>query len=261
MRSTSGEFQTSCGAARVGRARTTRFPGHVRVLTDIPLAIDPDEVLRFQGYKKGIDRPTADVRALFDDALALGRVLIEPRAAVRWHAVDRHDGDALTVGGVVLDIPDVRENWGAVDHVAAAIITVGEPVERRVAELWAARELPLAMMLDSVASGAVESLAEYVNDQLCQEGAALGLRVTNRISPGYARWDVRGQEALFAVCSGATIGVALNDACYMTPAKSISLLVGAGVEARVDHYFSQCARCWMPACAYRRLPARRTVHR
>ena len=161
----------------------------------------------------------------------------------------------------MLDIPDIRQNWGEVDHVAAAIITVGEPVERRVAELWEARELPLAMMLDSVASGAVESLAEYVNDQLCQEGAAVGLPVTNRISPGYARWDVRGQEALFALCAGGPIGVTLNDACYMTPAKSISLLVGAGPGARVDHYFSQCARCWMRDCAYRRVPARRTVHR
>jgi hypothetical protein len=40
----------------------------------------------------------------------------------------------------------------------------------------------------------------------------------------------------------------------MLPAKSISLLVGAGPEARVDHYFSQCARCWMAGCAYRRVP-------
>jgi predicted PurR-regulated permease PerM len=56
------------------------------------------------------------------------------------------------------------------------------------------------------------------------------------------------------------IGVQLNDACYMTPAKSISLLVGAGLDARVDHYFSQCARCWMRDCAYRRAPARQTVH-
>jgi hypothetical protein len=116
-------------------------------------------------------------------------------------------------------------------------------------------------MLDSVASGAVESLAEYVNDLLCQEGEPLGRRVTNRISPGYARWDVAGQRDLFALCPGDAIGVTLNEACYMTPAKSITLLVGAGPAARVDHYFSQCARCWMRDCTYRRVPARRTVHR
>jgi hypothetical protein len=226
----------------------------------VPLAIDPDEVLRFQGYKKGIDQPTADVRALFDEALALGQTLMEPRAVVRWCPVDQ-DGDRLNVAGVILHIPDVARHWGSIDYVAPSIITVGEPIERRVAELWDARELPLAMMLDSVASGAVESLAEYVNDLLCQHGESVQLRVTNRISPGYARWNVDGQRDLFAICPGDAIGVQLNAACYMTPAKSISLLAGAGVNARVDHYFSQCARCWMPDCAYRRVPARRTVRR
>jgi hypothetical protein len=55
--------------------------------------------------------------------------------------------------------------------------------------------------------------------------------------------------------------VHLNEACFMTPEKSISLLVGAGPEARVDHYFSQCARCWMADCQYRRAPIRRPVRR
>jgi len=100
-----------------------------------------------------------------------------------------------------------------------------------------------------------------VNDVLCQQGLAAGLRVTNRISPGYADWDVAEQHALFRLCPGAPVGVTLNSACFMTPGKSISLLVGAGARARVDHYFSQCARCWMRDCAYRRAPARRTVHR
>ena len=55
----------------------------VRVLEDIPLAIDPDDVLRFQGYKAGVDVPSADVLALFDDALVLGRALMRPRAVLR----------------------------------------------------------------------------------------------------------------------------------------------------------------------------------
>ena len=57
----------------------------------------------------------------------------------------------------------------------------------------------------------------------------------------------------------SSIGVALNAACFMTPEKSLTFLAGAGGAARVDDYFSQCARCWMAACAYRRGPAHRTV--
>ena len=112
-----------------------------------------------------------------------------------------------------------------------------------------------------VGSGAVESLAEYVNDLLCQEGITRGVKVTNRISPGYGGWDVREQPLLFGWVPGGAVGVALNEACFMTPTKTITLLVGAGPAARVDHYFTQCGRCWMAACAYRRAPARRTVHR
>jgi hypothetical protein len=239
----------------------TRLPGHVRVLSDIPLAIDPDEVLRFQGYKKGVDVPGVDVLALFDEALALGRRLMAPRAALRWARVTGRTPDRLTAGDLALAIPDIGRHWGPVEQIAAAVCTIGEALERRVAALWEQRELPLAMMLDSVGSGAVESLAEYVNDLVCQEGVPLDLSVTNRISPGYGRWDVAEQPKLFRLCPGAAIGVTLNEACVMTPAKSITFLVGAGPEARVDHYFSQCARCWMRDCRYRRVPAGRTVHR
>ena len=235
------------------------LPHGPQVLTDPALAIDPDEVLRFQGYKRGRDVPGPDVRALFDAALAEGRRLMAPRAVIRWAPVTRVTDDALEVEGRTLTIPRIGRLWGEVEHVAVALCTIGEALERRVAELWEARELPLASMLDSVGSGAVESLAEYVNDVLCQQ-ALPALKVTNRVSPGYADWDVAEQPLLFALCPGEAAGIALNEACVMTPGKSISLLAGAGRAAHVDHYFSQCARCWMRDCSYRRAPARQTVH-
>jgi hypothetical protein len=236
------------------------LPLEPQVLADLPLAIDPAEVLRFQGYKQGRDVPGPEVRALFDEALAEGRRLMAPRAVARWMPVTGQGADALEVGGQTLAIPGIGARWGTVAHVAAVVCTIGDALERRVSALWEARELPLASMLDSVGSGAVESLAEYVNDLLCQQGLP-GLPVTNRISPGYGDWDVAEQRRLFALCPAGAIGVALNAACVMTPGKSISLLVGAGASARVDHYFSQCARCWMRACAYRRVPVQGSVHR
>ncbi len=184
-----------------------------------------------------------------------------PRAVAAWLPVSAREGDRLTLDVTTLSIPGIREAWGTITHVAPAVCTIGEALERTVSELWAARELPLAAMLDSVGSGAVESLAEYVNDLLCGEAVRAGVKATNRISPGYARWNLAEQPHLFRLCPADAIGVRLNEAVFMSPVKSISLLVGAGPEARVDHYFAQCARCWMRECAYRRVPARRTVHR
>ena len=239
----------------------SQLPTDSRVHTNLPLAIDPDEVLRFQGYKKSVDTPGPEVLALFDEALALGRTLIVPRAVVRWVPVTGGSADTIEAGGVVLTIPAVGRLWGAIEWLAVAVCTIGDGLERRAAELWDARELPLASMLDSVGSGAVESLAEYVNDLFCQEAIPLGLPVTNRVSPGYGHWDVAEQKRLFAMCPADAIGVTLNDASFMSPVKSISLLAAAGTDAKVDQYFSQCARCWMRDCRYRRTPVRTTVHR
>ena len=231
------------------------------VLEGLPVRIDPDEVLRFQGYKKGIDVPTDDVMALFDEALALGERLMEPRCVYRAVPVSGQEAGHIEAAGEQLRIPHIGRLWGALTSVGAGVCTVGQPLEDRVRALFDAHELPLAVMLDSVGSAAVESLAEHVNDLLCQAAIAEGIRVTNRISPGYAGWDTAQQRELFRLCPGMSIGVALNEACFMTPVKTISFLVGIGPEARVDHYFTQCRRCWMADCAFRRAPADRTVHR
>jgi hypothetical protein len=229
------------------------------VLEGLPLSIDRDEVLRFQGYQKGVDRPGADVLAIFEEALALGEHLMAPRLVYRAVAVTGGGADRIEAGGETLHIPQIGRLWGRIEAVGGGICTVGDAIEARVRDLFEAREFPLAVMLDSVGSAAAESLAEYANDLLCQAAIPDRLKVTNRISPGYAGWDTAEQARLFRLCPGRDIGVRLNAACFMTPAKSISWLVGVGPEARVDHYFTQCRRCWMRDCAYRRAPAAVTV--
>jgi hypothetical protein len=231
------------------------------VLDALPLRIDPAEVLRFQGYKTASDVPAREVLDLLDQALGLGERLMRPRLVYRSAPVTAQAAGSIEAGAAVLQIPEIGRLWGTLDAVGAGICTVGEALEERARELFAAREFALAVMLDSVGSAAAESLAEYANDLLCQSAIPLGLKVTNRVSPGYAGWDTWEQRQLFRLCPGDPIGVALNDACVMTPAKTISFLVGIGPEARVDHYFAQCRRCWMKDCAYRRMPAATSVRR
>jgi hypothetical protein len=235
-------------------------PGPI-VLRDLPVCIDRREVLRYQGYKTRADVPTAEVLALLEEAVRLGEQLMSPRCVYRSVPVAAQSTDLIGAGDERFHIPHIERLWGRLAAVVAGVCTVGDAIERRVDALFEARELPLAVMLDSVGSAAVESLAEYVNDLLCQAGLPASIKVTNRISPGYAGWNTAEQVALFRLCPGEPIGVGLNDACFMTPVKTISFLVGVGPEARVDHYFTQCRRCWMAECAYRRESAPVTVRR
>lgn len=234
---------------------TDVLTGPPTVFDEIPLRIDRDEVLRFQGYKKGRDLPTPDVRRLYETALEEAERLMAPRAVYRAIAVATVGPDALKLAdGTRVLIPAIGRLWGEIEELGIAICTVGDAIEERARGLFAEREFPLAVMLDSVGSAAVESLAEWLNDRLCQL-ALPDLRVTNRVSPGYAGWKVEDQALIFRLCPGAEVGVWLNEACVMTPAKSITFAVGIGARARVDHYFTQCRRCWMRDCAYRRAPA------
>src|SRR5262249_44909195 len=116
-----------------------------------------------------------------------------------------------------------------------------------------------AALLDSAASAAVECLAEWLNDYLCDRAVAAGRRATNRISPGVAGWAFADHARLLALLPGSAIDAALGADGGLTPAKPISLLVGTGPAARVDHYFVQCRRCWVDRCPARRAPAATTV--
>jgi hypothetical protein len=224
------------------------------VFQDLPLAINRDEVLRFQGYKTPDDVPTANVIALFEQARELAIPLLRPRVAYRAVPARVRGRDEIGAGDESFRIPEIGRLWGALTHAGVGLCTVGAALEARVGELFDAREFPLAVMLDSIGSAATEHLAESANDQLCQLAIPLGLRVTNRISPGYAGWDVADQRGVFRLCPGDQVGIRLNEACVMTPGKSLSFMVGIGPYARVDHYFTQCRRCWMRECAYRRAP-------
>ncbi len=177
------------------------------VLEGLPLSIDRDEVLRFQGYQKGVDLPSPVVVAIFEEALALGERLMAPRLVYRAAPVDERGADLIAAGGERLAIPQIGRLWGPIEAVGAGICTVGEAIETRVRALFDAREFPLAVMLDSVGSAAAESLAEYANDLLCQAALPQGLKVTNRVSPGYAGWDTAEQARLFRICPGDPIGV------------------------------------------------------
>jgi len=222
----------------------------------VPLRIDPAEVRAFLGYRTARGDGSAEPEAPLEAALAEVASAMRPRLAYRPVAVARLEPHRLTLeDGTRFHIPDIGAHWGGVEAVTAALATIGADVEALVRARRGGGDLVGATLRDSTASAAVECLAEWANDDLCQRGVVDGLRVTNRISPGLAGWDLAEQPALFALLPAATVGVRLALDGTMAPAKSISFLVGMGRAARVDHYFVQCRRCWAEGCPARRMPA------
>ena len=81
---------------------------------------------------------------------------------------------------------------------------------------------------DAIASAAVESLCDRVDreirEELEKEGTA-GFRP--RYSPGYGDCSIEVQRPLLEqLGAGSTLGITLNEACFMTPVKSITAIMG-----------------------------------
>jgi len=246
---------------RTGVAASLVTPQPV-VMRDVPLRIDPAEVRAFHGYKPLPLLSPGELDARLEEARREVERLMRPAVTYRVVAVAAVDVDHLDLGrGVRFHIPAIGPHWGAVESVAAAAATIGAAVEAAIGTRRAAGDALGAACLDSAASAAVECLAEWGNDELCRQGVAAGLQVTNRISPGLAGWDLGEQPALLALAAAALLDVRSGPDGGLIPAKTISFLVGLGAAARVDHYFVQCRRCWVTGCAWRRTPTVAAVHR
>lgn len=226
----------------------------------ISLEIDPQEVLRLQGYRRPSDVPTPEVLEILHAGLAEARQVFQPRWAYQEFEVEAVDASGCRLRrGSALLIREIPERWGPISTLGLAVCTIGHTIEERIETLFAEREFPLTYMLDSLGSVAVETLAEGFHRQLCAERLAQGLKVTPRESPGYPRWPIEEQLKVFALLPAESIGVRVNEYCIMTPRKSISFAVGIGPEARMGSSASPCRSCDMRGCAYRRAPRRQTL--
>jgi hypothetical protein len=229
-------------------------------MVDLTIEIDPQEVLRLQGYRRPSDVPTAQVLDILRAATVEARQVFQPRWIYREFPVDSaNDSGVRLSDGPELLIREIPGRWGEISALGLALCTIGEGVEARIESLFAAREFPAAYMLDSLGSVAVEALGEAVHRRICEGRLAEGLKVTPRESPGYARWAIEEQRTVFALLPADTIGVHLNPYCIMTPRKSISFAVGVGRDAIMGAGGSPCRSCDMRDCAYRRAP-RRQAH-
>jgi hypothetical protein len=219
------------------------------------------EVLEDQGLPPA-ESLAPRLRGLLDEALATYAPLAEPRAV--WEDVT-HEGFARVVRAFERpgDQMVVAHVYPRADALRLYVATVGESVGARIRELFREEELPRAWMLDAVASTAADRLAELLARRL-EDDLTRGSRPEARVlpySPGYCGWPTRGQAALFAALRPEEIGVTLNDSCLMSPLKSVSGVLVAGLPDvhRFRPDFPFCHECRSRECGPRMASVLRTA--
>lgn len=104
---------------------------------------------------------------------------------------------------------------------------------------------------DAIGSEIVEAAVDWLEEKINFEAEKLGLKCTNRYSPGYCEWNVSDQLKLFSFFPDNFCGIKINDSALMTPIKSISGIIGLGKNVSKKAY--NCHICSMENC-YLRMP-------
>ena len=215
------------------------------IVSSLRLSIRESDVLHFLGYPTG-RRPQGRLEPLLQEVLHEARGLAAARGAFRKLPVSSADE---------IGLKEERANG-----LVLGLVTVGDGIERRVTELLGRGESARALFLDAAGSAAAEEAARRLSVKILGGRAGAGEDVACRISPGYGRWSLAAQKALFARLPHDALGVSLNSSMMMAPRKSISFALWIGAERAPRSGLSGCDTCGFPQCRYRRSVESKASH-
>lgn len=213
------------------------------------LKIERTQIEALMGYR--IDTPEP-IRLLIDETLMFvpeycdikGGYLIYDQISFSQDNKSIKIGDKLFYpkNMIISQLKGVRS-------VAVFICTAGNKIGEWSKELMRSGDLIKGYVVDVIGSAVVESAMDLIHDELEKNMKKLGLGITNRYSPGYCGWDVAEQQKLFSILPPGFCGVSLSSSSLMTPIKSISGIIGLGIEVKRKAY--NCNRCEDKNCLYR----------
>jgi len=115
----------------------------------------------------------------------------------------------------------------------------------------------LGYVYDVIGSLTVEKAMDKVQKELESECLELGLKVSDRFSPGYCDWSVSDQQKLFALMPENFCGVTLSESSLMSPIKSVSGIIAIGNQLKQKGY--QCRWCSDKNCMYGKIKRQKKI--
>ena len=226
----------------------------MKIIKDIKLNIDEEEVLRYQGYsKRRVKTPNQNILQIIEEEINRGYSLFKPQGI--YHLIKIIDSTSREINlenGLTFEFPEsiINQLKGA-NRLIIGVVSIGDFLEKRVSELFSQGEYLRALALDAVGSVAVEDFSQKVRNLARQEVIEQDFQTSRHFSPGYSGWDVSQQEVIFKIIPADKIGVKLTKGYMMLPQKSLSWVIGVG--KKVSKSFSEdnyCKNCQFKPCKY-----------
>ncbi len=204
---------------------------------------DRREALRYLGY----GRTAADdaVLALFDSCEKELLSTVRPRACWMRVPVAFPGGFTVDLGFGPIESVTLSRHLEGCHSALLFAATLGIEADRLISR-WSRLRPSRGAVLDALGSAAIETWCDIAEkDAVKGEGEHC-----SRFSPGYGDFALEHQPALLRCLDSArTLGVTLSESLLMTPAKSVSAVIGLGASSRTCG--GKCMSCNKENCIYR----------
>jgi len=112
--------------------------------------------------------------------------------------------------------------------------TLGLEVDKRI-KYYQYKDLAKSFILDACASALIEEVCNDLEKEI-KSNLEMSVKMTSRFSPGYGDLPLNFQEKISRILSlEKNIGVTINENNILIPRKSVTALIGIGIDKKVSH--------------------------
>lgn len=214
------------------------------ILRDLPITITPEMMYDHQGRSTAARPLPERAQALYRRSIERALELAEPAALYELYDVGSVSEDRLILAnGQSFSSRLIVHQLGRARKLAVAVCTVGPRLPAASTAAFSGGDSMMGFLLDTAGSLAVGNVAMGLLRHVAQVAEGLGLSASFSIAPGSAECTLEDQRVVFGLLPTQDIGVRLTDSLVMVPIKSVSLVVGIGVEMPSQLEHSQCEFC------------------
>lgn len=230
----------------------------MKIIKNIKLKIDEEEVLRYQGcHNNKLKKVNKTIMKITREEIERGYNLFEPKgiySPVKIKQISFSGGRVDLKNSFSLNFSNSIINLlKGTNYLILGVVTIGSSLENKVSEFFTQEEYPRAVALDAVGTVAVESLSRYIRNLVCQEAKEQFFKTTRYFSPGYGDWDISQQKDIFKIIPTNKIGVSLTESCMILPRKSLSWIISIGKGVIISsEERDACKICKAKNCRYRK---------
>ncbi len=156
--------------------------------------------------------------------------------------LDEPPSNVLRAGGETLDALRLVPESGQLTAVAVGICTLGPALERRATGLFAERRMSLALALDKLGNELLSALSRRVQDRIVVEARKARLTAAGELRAGDPGLPLEAQAAVQRLAGAESIGVSVTHGQVMHPLKSMSMVLGIGIDLPPARW-SRCDDC------------------